>query len=84
MYIAGILENYENTDEIGKNLLNVKPMKNKKLKFILVITADEILEDWLQGPKLELEERLKHFMKIWNIQIVVLNKNLAVRYGLTR
>ena len=50
--------------------------------FVLVITADEILEDWLQGPKLELEDRLKHLMKIWNIQIVVLNKNLAVQYGL--
>lgn len=82
VYIAGILGNYENIDEIGKNLLNVKPLRSRKLKFILVITADEILEDWLQGPKLELEERLKHFMKIWKIQIVVLNKDLAGRYGL--
>lgn len=82
VYIAGILENYKDNEEIGKNLLNIQPLRYKNLMFVLVITADEILEDWLQGPKLELEDRLKHLMKIWNIQIVVLNKNLAVQYGL--
>lgn len=83
VYIASVLENYDNIEEIGKNLLSITPLKNKKLTFVLVITADEILEDWLQGPKLELEERLKRYIKIWNVKIVVLNKSLAIQYGLT-
>lgn len=82
VYIAGILGNFEDTSEIGKNLTKVKPLKSKKLTFVLVITADEILEDWLQGPKLELEQRLKRLIKIWNVKIVVLNKQLAVEFGL--
>ena len=82
VYIAGILENFEDTSEIGKNLMKVKPLKSKKITFVLVITADEILEDWLQGPKLELEQRLKRLIRIWNVKIVVLNKQLAVKFGL--
>lgn len=82
VYIASVLEKYEDTSEIGKNLVNIKSFKNKKIKFVLVITSDEILEDWLQGPKLELEAWLKRFIKIWGIKIVVLNKQLAMEYGL--
>lgn len=82
VYLAGVLEKFEDTGEIGKNLVNVKSIKNKKIKFVLVITADEILEDWLQGPKLELEARLKRFIKIWGIKVVVLNKQLAMEYGI--
>lgn len=84
VYMAGILENFEDTSEIGRNLADVKPLRNRKLKFVLVITADEIKEDWLQGPKLELEERLKRLLKIWRGKVVVLNKNLAAEYGLVK
>lgn len=82
IYTAGVLERYANTDEIGVNLKKVKPLRDKELYFVLVITADEILEDWLIGPKLELEERLRKIMKIWKVKVVVLNTTLAKQFGI--
>ena len=82
IYIAGLLEKYGKTEEIGENLMKVKPLEKKKLKFVLVITADEIKEEWLWGPKLELENRLLKLRKIWGISVIVLNKSLAYNYGL--
>lgn len=32
--------------------------------------------------KAELEERLRRWMKIWDIDVVVLNQDLAKRWGL--
>lgn len=84
IFTAGILERYEKTDEIGVNLRKVKPLKNKEIYFVLVITADEILEDWLNGPKLELEERLRKIMKIWKVKVIVLNTILAKKFGIIR
>jgi hypothetical protein len=83
VYMAGVMENYTDTDEIGNSLKNIKPLKSKHLKFVLVITSDEILEDWLRGPKLELEERLKKAKKIWDVNIVVLNRKMAIEYGIS-
>lgn len=62
----------------------VKPLRNKEIYFVLVITADEILEDWLNGPKLELEERLRKIMKIWKVKVIVLNTTLAKKFGIIR
>ena len=76
------MEKYGKTEEIGENLMKVKPLEKKKLKFVLVITADEIKEEWLWGPKLELENRLLKLRKIWGISVIVLNKSLAYNYGL--
>ena len=84
IFTAGILERYEKTDEIGVNLRKVKPLKNKEIYFVLVISADEILEDWLYGPKLELEERLRKIMKIWKVKVIVLNTILAKKFGIIR
>lgn len=84
IFTAGILERYEKTDEIGVNLKKVKPLRNKEIYFVLVITADEILEDWLNGPKLELEERLRKIMKIWKVKVIVLNTTLAKKFGIIR
>jgi hypothetical protein len=83
VYIAGVMENYIDTGEIGKSLKDIKPLKSKHIKFVLVITSDEILEDWLRGPKLELEERLKKTKKIWGVNILVLNRKMAVEYGIS-
>lgn len=82
IYAAGVLERYETNDEIGVNLKKIKPLRNKEIYFVLVITADEILEDWLVGPKLELEERLRKIMKIWKVKVIVLNTTLAKQYGI--
>ena len=82
IYTAGVLERYEANDEIGVNLKKIKPLRNKEIYFVLVITADEILEDWLVGPKLELEERLRKIMKIWKVKVIVLNTTLAKQFGI--
>ena len=76
------MERYEANDEIGVNLKKIKPLRNKEIYFVLVITADEILEDWLVGPKLELEERLRKIMKIWKVKVIVLNTTLAKQFGI--
>lgn len=39
-------------------------------------------EEWLAGPKAELEARLLHWKKLWKVDIVVLNEELALQYGL--
>lgn len=82
VYLAGILDRYGAVKEIGEKLTEIEPLKDRKLKFVLVITSDEIKEEWLWGPQLELDARLLKFRKIWGINIVVLNKKLAYEYGL--
>lgn len=38
--------------------------------------------EWLAGPKEELEARLLRWKKLWDVEVVVLNEELAVRYGI--
>lgn len=52
------------------------------IKFVLVIT--EAKEEWLTGPKAELEHRLLRFRKIWKADVVVLNKEMAVDFGIVK
>lgn len=82
IYLASILDRYQNRTEIGDNL-NVENMKNIRLKFVLVIkNADDIM--WLAGPRAELKNRLIQMRKIWNIDIIVLNEQLAKDHHLIR
>ncbi|MDO5155153.1 MAG: hypothetical protein Q4D51_04230 [Eubacteriales bacterium] len=82
VYAATVLGRYNGNDDVGANLKSVIPLKDKKIKFVLVVTASDFLEDWLQSPKLELETRLRKVRKIWGINIIVLNRNMAEKYGL--
>ncbi|MDO5424058.1 MAG: hypothetical protein Q4F41_10065 [Eubacteriales bacterium] len=52
------------------------------IKFVLVITGAK--EEWLMGPKAELEARLLRVRNIWKADVIVLNKDMATRYGLIR
>ena len=53
-----------------------------RLKFILVIkNAADIT--WLAGPLAELKARLIQIRKIWGVEVVVLNEELAKEYKLT-
>lgn len=70
-------------DAIGSNLKEKKHYEKTKFCFVLVIKNAEN-EEWLSGPKAELEARLKHMLKIWNAKILVLNETLAVQYGLLK
>lgn len=57
-------------------------MKNIKLKFILVIKDAEDVA-WLAGPAAELKARLLQIRKIWNVEVMVLNEELAEKLSLT-
>ena len=57
-------------------------MKDVKLKFILVVKNAEDIT-WLAGPLAELRARLLKVRKIWGVEVVVLNEELAGEYNLT-
>lgn len=82
IYLAAILDRFQNTDEIGEKLKSVSDMKDIQLKFILVIKNAEDIT-WLAGPAAELKARLLQIRKIWNVEIAVLNEELAGEYRLT-
>ena len=52
-----------------------------ELKFVLVI-KDAADEEWLAGPRQELNLRLRRMQKIWKIKVLVLNESLAQKYRL--
>ena len=81
IYTAAILKRYGDTSEIGENL-SLVDLKDKKLTFALVVTNPAAQIEWLAPIKAELEERLRRWMKIWDIDVVVLNQDLAKRWGL--
>ena len=82
IYLAAILDRYQETSEIGTNLKLVHNMKDIKLKFVLVLkNAKDI--GWLAGPSAELKERLLKVRKIWDVEVIVLNEELAKMYNLT-
>lgn len=55
-------------------------MNKVQLKFILVVKKAR--EEWLAGPMSELKARLLQMRKIWGIEIIVLNEELAKQYKL--
>ena len=81
IYLAVILEKYQDISEVGADLKSVKSMRDIKFKFILVVkNAKDI--SWLVGPVSELKNRLLQVRKIWGIDVVVLNEELAREYKL--
>lgn len=82
IYLAAILDKYQDTSEIGDGLRVVNSMKDIQLKFILVIKNAEDI-GWLAGPLAELKARLLQIRKIWGVELVVLNEELARKYHLT-
>ena len=82
IYLATLLEKYPDTLEVGAELRSMDSMKEIQLKFILVVkNAKDIT--WLTGPLAELKARLLQVRKIWGIEVVVLNEELAREYKLT-
>lgn len=82
IYLATIMEKYPDTSEVGSELRSVDSMKEIQLKFILVVkNAKDIT--WLAGPLAELKARLLQVRKIWGVEMVVLNEELAREYKLT-
>ena len=68
IYLAAIMNRYQETSEIGDNLRSVSNMKDVKLKFILVVKNAEDIT-WLAGPLVELRARLLKVRKIWGVDV---------------
>lgn len=81
IYLATLLERFPNTEEVGDNLKSIEDMRDIKLKFVLVIKDAEDVA-WLAGPATELKARLLQFIRIWDVEIIVLNEELAGKYRL--
>lgn len=82
IYLAAILDKFQNSEEVGDRLRTVNSMKDIQLKFILVVKNAEDIT-WLADPLAELKARLLQIRKIWGVEIVVLNEELAGEYKLT-
>lgn len=83
IYLASVLNRYEDISEVGRELRNVESLQDIQLKFILVVKKAEDIA-WLAGPRAELEARLRQLRKIWRIEVAVLNEELAREYRLMR
>lgn len=81
IYLAVLLGKYNDTSDLGEKLKNITNMRDIQLKFILVVkNASDV--SWLAGPLAELKARMLKMRKIWNVEIAVLNEELAKKYGL--
>lgn len=81
IYLAAILDRFQDVSEMRDNLKVMSSLKDIQLKFILVVkNAADVA--WLAGPRVELENRLSQIRKIWDVKIVVLNEELAGKYNL--
>lgn len=80
IYLSVILKRKQDDNlEVGDELKIANKLKDVKLKFILVIkNACDVA--WLAGPKEELNNRLITIKKIWGIDLVVLNEDLARKH----
>ena len=74
VYITAAL-NRTSDSSIGSTIKAKKEYKSTKIKFILVVKNAK--EEWLPLPKAELEERLLKMRVIWDVDIVVLNEDMA-------
>jgi len=82
VFITAILGRHLPKDNLGSNFYKKLHMESAKMRFFLVITASNVQEDWLPGPKAELERRLLSLRKIWKLDIVVMNREIARKKGL--
>lgn len=80
VYMASIVNRYDDQEEVGENLRKIEDYHDKRIQLVLVIKEAET--EWLAGPKARLEEKLLTLRKIWKAEIVVLNYELAKKYNL--
>ena len=81
VYLAAILDKFQDTSEIGDELSSINSLKDIQLKFVLVVKNAKDAA-WLVGPMEELRARLFQIRKIWGVKVVVLNEELAKEYKL--
>lgn len=69
-------------DDHGEISDAIKKMDYKKVNFKFCLIIHGHNQEWLPPLRMELEERLKHFLSIWNSTLIVLNDELALEQGL--
>lgn len=82
IYLSVIMARQQDDSlEVGDALRITNNLKDVGIKFILVVknASDSA---WLAGPKAELDNRLVKIRKIWGINVLVLNEELARKYNL--
>ena len=82
VYLASILGRYGDISEIGGSIRDVDDFKKLEVNFVLVVKTAQL--DWLAAPKAILEEKLFALRKIWNIKVLVLNEEMAIKYGMIK
>lgn len=82
MFAATALGRNNDCNCIGTVFQNKRTYEGIGIKLILVVANAE--ECWLQGSKIEFEQRLLKLRKIWKADILVLNKQMAQKYGLAK
>lgn len=82
IYIASLMDKYSNTSDIGEELQKVRSLRTIRITCVLVIRSAR--EEWLAGPMEELRARLFNYRKIWGIEVIVLNEDMAKKYHLIK
>ena len=80
VYLASILHCYHDISEIGDSLQIVNDFRDYKLKFVFVVRNAKV--EWLAGPREILKKQLQDLLKIWDINVIVLNQELARKCNL--
>ena len=83
MYLSSITGKNKTNDGMGMKLQQNEEFSKRNTCFVLVIESAKD-SAWLVGPKEELSERLKKLRKIWGVKVIVLNRAMAVEYGLVK
>lgn len=81
MVLASTVRKNLDTTGMGRKIKEIGDYSGIKIKFVLVIKTAENAE-WLKGPQVELETRLKRWKKLWKAEVVVLNEKMAEELGL--
>ena len=81
MVLASAVRKNLDTTGMGRKIKEIGDYSGIKIKFVLVIKTAENAE-WLKGPQVELETRLKRWKKLWKAEVVVLNEKMAEELGL--
>lgn len=82
MFSALKLGKYDYDEQVGQLIRDTNNFKQTTFVFMLVIRNAK--DEWLGGPKAELEQRLLKTNRIWKSKVLVLNSALAEKYGFVK
>lgn len=74
LYMAGLLKRKSGHEEISEELMKAD---YEKMRFVFVLIINGHEETWLAPLIEDLKRMMKHFCKIWNSELVVMNDTIA-------